>query len=413
MRVCRFVVNNQRIEVFMNYSSNALAIKAHDHSSNELEQATQQLGRIGTEIKTFTTDAQREIKACNTKNIELQARLSEVEQKLARSSGGAPSYVDGGDSPLAAMAAKSDLLRPLIDQPGKTVLTAHASLRTLSKAITSLTPDNLSGFPTAPSRAPGIYGLPSRSLRLLEVLPSVPFAAASLEHPSLSDDYADAADYQLTEGAEKPESSPEFGLQITNIVTIAHWIRTSKQVLSDAPMLQQWLEQLMRYGVLKKVEHQLINGTGVGKRLKGLLTVATPAVVTATHPVDAVGEAAVLLEVAGWQPSLTIMHPSDAFKIVSERATDGKYVAGGWAAPNQSSFWNLQRVTTPSVPQGTALVLDPNAVLILDREQPTVLASTQDRDNFIKNMVTLLAEIRLGMAILNPQAILSVALPSP
>jgi HK97 family phage major capsid protein len=91
--------------------------------------------------------------------------------------------------------------------------------------------------------------------------------------------------------------------------------------------------------------------------------------------------------------------------------TIGEYISGGWASPNQSTFWNLQRVTTPSIPAGTALVMDPNEVLILDRESPTVLASNQDRDNFIKNMVTLLGEIRLGMAILNPQAIASVDLP--
>ena len=50
-------------------------------------------------------------------------------------------------------------------------------------------------------------------------------------------------------------------------------------------------------------------------------------------------------------------------------------------------------------------------IWVLDRESPTVLASNQDRDNFIKNMVTLLGEIRLGMAISNPMAIASVDLP--
>jgi hypothetical protein len=44
-------------------------------------------------------------------------------------------------------------------------------------------------------------------------------------------------------------------------------------------------------------------------------------------------------------------------------------------------------------------------------DSPTVLASTEDRDNWIKNLVTIRGEIHLGMAILNPQAIVNVDLP--
>jgi hypothetical protein len=57
-------------------------------------------------------------------------------------------------------------------------------------------------------------------------------------------------------------------------------------------------------------------------------------------------------------------------------------------------------------------VLDKSSALILDRQAPIVLASTEDRDNFIRNLVTLLGEIRLGLALLNPKAILKVTLPA-
>ena len=39
--------------------------------------------------------------------------------------------------------------------------------------------------------------------------------------------------------------------------------------------------------------------------------------------------------------------------------------------------------------------------MLLDREQAAVLVSTEDRDNFIKNMVTILAEVRAGLAVLD------------
>jgi HK97 family phage major capsid protein len=388
----------------MHSATHVLANKAREMDPENLPaDVMREFKRITGEVTQFASGTKESLAAQN-------ARLLEVEQQLARRSN-SPGTYESDENPCTALAA-SPQLRSLLEQPGKIKLQTRSSIRHLAKAITSATVDNSTGFPVAPAQLPGIYGMPARSLRLLEVLPSVPFATNSLEYPSLTDDFSNAADYQLTEAAQKAETSPEFDLQTTPIVTIAHWVQASKQILEDVPVLQAWLERLLRYGVLTKVERELVLGTGVGKRLKGLLTAATPAVVAATHPVDAIGEAAVALEVAGWQPSLTILHPADAFAIVSERTTTGEYVAGGWASPNQSSFWNLQRVTTPSVPVGTAIVMDPSAVLILDREQPTVLVSNQDRDNFIKNLVTLLGEIRLGMAILNPQAIVSVPLPS-
>ena len=59
----------------------------------------------------------------------------------------------------------------------------------------------------------------------------------------------------------------------------------------------------------------------------------------------------------------------------------------------RSSLMNV--VTTGKIPAGEALVLDTSCVL-LDREEPTVLISTEDRDNFVKNVVTILARSATG-----------------
>jgi HK97 family phage major capsid protein len=46
----------------------------------------------------------------------------------------------------------------------------------------------------------------------------------------------------VSESDQKPESNLTFTLMTAAIVTLAHWIRCSTQVLSDNPMLQAYIE---------------------------------------------------------------------------------------------------------------------------------------------------------------------------
>jgi Phage capsid family len=60
--------------------------------------------------------------------------------------------------------------------------------------------------------------------------------------------------------------------------------------------------------------------------------------------------------------------------------------------PRERRIWGLPVVTTGALAVDQALVVDPQYVLLLDREQATVVISSEDRDNFVKNIVTILAE---------------------
>ena len=46
------------------------------------------------------------------------------------------------------------------------------------------------------------------------------------------------------------------------------------------------------------------------------------------------------------------------------------------------------------MPEGKALVLDTTTTALLDRQEVTVEASRMDGDNFRRNLVTILAELR-------------------
>src|SRR5690606_16258457 len=56
----------------------------------------------------------------------------------------------------------------------------------------------------------------------------------------------------VTEGSLKPESSIELEEVTTNVRTIAHWMKASKQILADAPALQSFIDARLRYGLQLK-----------------------------------------------------------------------------------------------------------------------------------------------------------------
>ena len=77
------------------------------------------------------------------------------------------------------------------------------------------------------------------------------------------------------ENVPKAESGMTFTLDSFPIRTIAHWIPASRQVLSDAPMLQGHLESRLLYGLALEEEEQLLTGDGSGANINGLVTQAT------------------------------------------------------------------------------------------------------------------------------------------
>ena len=102
------------------------------------------------------------------------------------------------------------------------------------------------------------------------------------------------------------------------------------------------------------------------------------------------------------------MNPVDWFIISSERDSEGQYVLGSPRDPSPPALWNVPVVTTPSLAAGTVLVVDPAQVAVLDRQLPSLMASREDGTNFTTNMVTLLAEMRAGLAVFSAGAVLAV-----
>ncbi|WP_259376988.1 phage major capsid protein [Pseudomonas juntendi] len=383
-----------------------------DPYQQDMTQLNQTLQNIGTQIADFKSSSAE-------KQTEFGARLLEIEQKMVNVSARRGANDDSTDSnAVTAQVVAADGItgfRAGMKSTGQISckVGVRAAITNPNKGVTGST-----SYPTAPQRdGAGIRGIPQPRLSLLDVLPIVPVTSATYEFVRL-DGYINGAAYQKEEGEEKAEGSMPTKMERAEIATIATWIPASLQVLQDNEQLEGQINTLMSVGVRQKLEAELINGDGGPGEILGFKKQATAAGITTGKPADRIGAALTDLKAEGWNPNVIVMNPRDWFAIESERAEDGdgQYVIGTPRDPAPPSLWGTPVVVTNGMPQGEALILDTSVAALLDRQEVTVEASRHDGDNFRRNMVTILAELRAGLAVFAPTATRLVTLagtPTP
>lgn len=339
-------------------------------------------------------------------NDRFEKTITEIAQKLDR----ADAFVTKKSlpNPLADLE-KSPQLAELRNRSIRSMsFPLNGSLRMIRKAIVgdAGTTDD-SPFSVQPAHDERFANDPRRPLRLVDVLGHIRVESNAFTFNRL-DGYNNFADVQAYEGANKAVTTVPTTLATANIVTIAHYVKASRQVLADAPALRMQIDSLLNYGTLLKFEDQLVNGPG-GTEIDGLVNQATSFVQsTDSGKPDAIGEAIASLESGGWRAGVILMNPADWFAIRSERSqTEKIYVASGWSQPADPSIWGVPVVSTPSLAQGKTLIIDPSQVAILDRQDARLEIGFEGSD-FTTNMATMLSEMRGGLAVFSPAAVVLV-----
>jgi HK97 family phage major capsid protein len=257
-----------------------------------------------------------------------------------------------------------------------------------------------------------------RMLRVLDLLPTGPMDGNSIPYTEESGSLDTAA--ETAEGVAKPEGAWVPTDKTADAQTIAHWLKIRKQVLADFPALRTIIDGRLRYGVERRLEGQVLSGDGAGSNLRGILNTAGIGAVAfnaAELPADQVLSAITSILLADALADGIVMHPTDWASALKQKADDGagggdlQYYSGGPFHATPQVMWGIPLIASKAVPQGTVLVGDfaIGATLFI-REGVNVLISDSDQDDFVKNKVTLLAEMRAALAVWRPPAFCTVDL---
>lgn len=254
-----------------------------------------------------------------------------------------------------------------------------------------------------------LVALERRRLTVRSLIPTVPITTSSVDYPKQLTRVNAAA--PVAEGAPKPYSTFTWGNATAPVRTIAHLAKLTRQAMDDAPRLVAEVDSEMRYGLNLVEEAQLLNGDGTGQNLSGLVTQATayaaPFTPTSPTSIDALRLAMLQAELALYPSDGIILNPSDWARIELTKTAQNEYLFANPQGTVQPRLWGLPVVSTPAMTIDKFLVGGFRvAATIYDRMGIEVLISTENVDDFEKNLATMRAEERLALAVKRPGALI-------
>lgn len=216
----------------------------------------------------------------------------------------------------------------------------------------------------------------------------------------------------VAEGGTKPESALQFADRTATVRKIATVLPVTDELFADAPAMRSYTEARLRLFMALREESSLVSGTGVGLEYYGLLNVpGSQTKATSSYGgnvLDTLFQAMVAIQVNSFlEPSGAIMNPLDWADIITLKTADGVYIWGQPnAAPGPQRVWGMPVVSTPVMPQNTAVVAAFNSAMqIFRREGVTFSVSDQHNDFFITNKLMLRVEERLAFVIYRPSGV--------
>lgn len=224
----------------------------------------------------------------------------------------------------------------------------------------------------------------------------------------------------VPEGELKPESNIEFGPLVLNVGVIAHWIRVSNQVLADMPMLANYIETRLAYGIRYKLEYFVVNGhipaSGQPKNFSGLMEAGnhdTVVVAAGDTALDVLNKAKYKAALSFLQPECYVLNPQDWGDIERLKGSDGHYIIGVPTGTGvQAYLWGLPVRFSPV--QAVGKFWCGNLSIGFDgyiREDVDTQVSLEDGDNFRKNLATVRSEMRAAGGVIVPDANVAGDLP--
>lgn len=386
-----------------------LAQASSDFSKQAEEAMTEarKAGGLSEQTKAAVDELALRFNSLTEAEAQLKTRLGEIEQEFAR----VPSQtaLEPRDS-LGSVVIKSEALKAFASslEGGK-----RLSIPVNAALLSSDIPPNV----VEPDRLPGIDVMPKQRLFIRDLIAPGRTTAPAIFWVQQTG-FTNAASV-VAEGQVKPYSDIKFDIKITAVSTLAHMFKAAKQILDDFSQLQSTIDVEMRYGLKYVEEEEVLFGDGTGVHLKGIVpqaSVFSPAFeVAQPSGIDDLRLAMLQAQLARLPASGHVLHFIDWARIELTKDSLGRYILGnplGLAGP---LLWGLPVVATEARAfEGRFLTgAFRTGAQLFDRDDANVVISTENADDFEKNLISIRCEERVALAVKRPEAFIQGPFTAP
>jgi len=366
-------------------------------------------GSLSEETKAAVDKMASEFNALRDAEKTLKAALGDLEQHVA-------------NMPLNTAAKVVETVgRQVISSEALKAFTAgvEGNKRISIPVNAALVSADVPGQIVAPDRLPGIDAQPKQRLFIRDLIAPGRTASNTIYWVQQTGFTNNAK--AVAENTTKPYSDIAFAEKITPVRTIAHLFKATKQILDDMPQLQSTIDAELRYGLKYVEEQEILFGDGTGAHLEGIIPQASAYAaafeVANQNGIDDLRLAMLQAQLARFPASGHVLHFIDWAKIELTKDSLGRYILANPSALTGPTLWGLPVVATEAAAfQGKFLTGAFNAgAQIFDREEANVVISTENADDFEKNMISIRCEERLALAVKRPEAFIygSFTAPAP
>jgi HK97 family phage major capsid protein len=270
-------------------------------------------------------------------------------------------------------------------------------------------------------RLAGYTPLVRQALGYLDILPTLTTTSDLVEYivqDTRTNAAAPVAEATATTGVTglKPESALAFSLAQKPVEQIATWIPMTTRILNDAPMLRSAVDDELLYMLRETLEVQTLTGSGTSPNLQGVTTLGTiPTAAAGADPIGALFNAAMQVQIQGGVPATAAALTAaswQALRLARENAATGSlggYIMGPPNMPGPMSVFGLDLALSTAMPANTAIVgnFTPTTIALVQREGGTIETGWIN-DQFVRNMLTLRAELRAVQVIRRPKGLFKI-----
>lgn len=387
----------------------------------EIKEFEQKLGELKTGLEAKQAEA-----ATNAAKAEVEKQLKEVNEKIAsikrlpegvdvkQMEDNLKKTIEGFDAFQEKYKNAQTSQKSFNDVVGEQLITNAESIKSLKankgnggvnfdvKAAATMTLGNYSGGTVGLTTWDPSFALVARRTPFLRQLVNVrPVSSAYVAWAEQAN--RDGGAGNTAEGAAKTQADFDIVEANKKVEKITAFTKVSKEALDDIKFLQSEINTDLLSLINLKLDTDLFGGSGTTPVIRGINTYATTFSVAATGLANAIDNANEfdVLRAALWQvenayfsPNYILLNPIDVAKIDMLKATTNEYLVAPFGGQYMfKTFYGVPVIANNVVTAGQFLVGDFTKSNLGIREEVNIQIGYEN-DDFTKNLVTILAEMR-------------------